>query len=87
MSRRLSSIPRSGDGDGACASGHSVFSWTRRQLNGPMNVAGELFPQGHEGFPGATINDGDNQLANRVDAAIAAADQTWYPAIEAVLPD
>ena len=57
----------------ARADGHAI-TFVGRQLNGPTNVAGELFPRGNEGYPGATINDGDNQLANRVEAAVAAAD-------------
>jgi lysophospholipase L1-like esterase len=55
----------------ARADGHPI-TFVGRQANGPMNVANEAFPTAHEGYPGATINDGNNQLANRVDAAVAA---------------
>jgi lysophospholipase L1-like esterase len=57
----------------ARADGHAL-TFVGRQVNGPMTVANQAFPQGHEGYPGATINDGNNQLANRVDAAVGAAD-------------
>jgi lysophospholipase L1-like esterase len=55
----------------ARADGHAI-TFVGRQANGPMNIVNEPFPSAHEGYPGATINDGNNQLANRVDAAIAA---------------
>jgi lysophospholipase L1-like esterase len=57
----------------ARADGHAL-TFVGRQVNGPATVANQAFPQGHEGYPGATINDGNNQLANRVDGAVAAAD-------------
>jgi lysophospholipase L1-like esterase len=57
----------------ARADGHAI-TFVGRQANGPMNIVNEPFPSAHEGYPGATINDGNNQLANRVDAAIAASD-------------
>jgi lysophospholipase L1-like esterase len=56
----------------ARAEGHAI-TFVGRQANGPASVANEAFPAAHEGYPGATINDGNNQLANRVDGAIAAA--------------
>jgi hypothetical protein len=56
----------------ARADGHAL-TFVGREANGPMTVANQPFPPGHEGYPGATINDGNNQLANRVDAAVAAA--------------
>lgn len=55
----------------ARADGHAI-TFVGRQANGPMNIVNEPFPSAHEGYPGATINDGNNQLANRVDAAISA---------------
>jgi lysophospholipase L1-like esterase len=57
----------------ARADGHAL-TFVGRQANGPIDVGNEAFPTAHEGHPGATINDGNNQLANRVDAAIAATD-------------
>ncbi len=57
----------------ALADGHDI-TFTGRVANGPNTLDGQPFPRGNEGYPGATINDGNNQLANRVDAALAAAD-------------
>jgi lysophospholipase L1-like esterase len=57
----------------ARADGHAI-TFVGREANGPAMVANEPFPRGHEGYPASTINDGNNQLANRVDAAMAAGD-------------
>lgn len=51
--------------------GHSI-TFVGRQVNGPTNVDGQPFPRSHEGYPGATIATGMNQLANRVEAALTA---------------
>jgi lysophospholipase L1-like esterase len=55
----------------ALADGHQI-SFVGRNLNGPNDVDGQPFPRNHEGYSGATISTGANQLANRVDAALAA---------------
>lgn len=47
----------------ALADGHAI-TFTGRVANGPNTVDGQPFPRGHEGYSGATINDGGNQLAN-----------------------
>lgn len=57
----------------ARADGHPI-TFVGRQANGPANFANQPFPTAHEGYPGATINDGGNQLANRVDGAITSTD-------------
>jgi lysophospholipase L1-like esterase len=57
----------------ARADGHAIL-FVGTQTNGPPNVGDQPFPGGHEGYPGATINDGNNQLANRVNGSIAATD-------------
>lgn len=57
----------------ALADDHEI-TFAGRVANGPNDVDGQPFPRGHEGYSGSTINDGNNQLANRVDAAVAAAD-------------
>lgn len=57
----------------ARADGHAI-TFVGRQANGPMNIVNEPFPTAHEGYPGASINDGNNQLADRVDGAINAGD-------------
>lgn len=55
----------------AVADGHAI-TFVGRSQNGPANVDGQPFPRNHEGYSGATISTGMNQLANRVDAALAA---------------
>ena len=55
----------------ALADGHAI-TFVGRNQNGPDNVDGQPFPKSHEGYSGATIATGMNQLANRVDAALAA---------------
>lgn len=57
----------------AVLGGHEI-TFVGRQANGPANgnIEGQTFPRNHEGYSGATIATGGNQLANRVDAAIAA---------------
>lgn len=51
--------------------GHEL-TFVGRNQNGPGNVDGQPFPMNHEGYSGATISTGMNQLANRIDAALAA---------------
>lgn len=55
----------------AVADGHAI-TFVGRQQNGPTEVDGQPFPRNHEGYSGATINSGMNQIANRLDAALAA---------------
>jgi lysophospholipase L1-like esterase len=55
----------------AVADGHEI-TFVGRNQNGPDTVDGQPFPRNHEGYSGATISTGMNQLANRVDAALAA---------------
>ncbi len=59
----------------AVLDGHEI-TFVGRQANGPMGAAatieGRAFPRNHEGYSGATVSTGGNQLANRVDAALAA---------------
>lgn len=59
----------------AVLDGHEI-TFVGRQANGPNGAAatieGQPFPRNHEGYSGATISTGGNQLANRVDAALAA---------------
>jgi lysophospholipase L1-like esterase len=59
----------------AIGDGHDI-TFVGRQQNGPNGAAatieGQPFPRNHEGYSGATISTGGNQLANRVDAALAA---------------
>lgn len=57
----------------AVLAGHEI-TFVGRQANGPGNgnIEGQTFPRNHEGYSGATIATGMNQLANRVDAALAA---------------
>lgn len=57
----------------ALADDHDI-TFAGRVANGPNTVDGQAFPRGHEGYSGSTINDGGNQLANRVAPAIEAAD-------------
>jgi lysophospholipase L1-like esterase len=55
----------------AVADGHAI-TFVGRQQNGPNDVDGQAFPRNHEGYSGATISSGGNQIANRLDAALAA---------------
>jgi lysophospholipase L1-like esterase len=55
----------------AALDGHAI-TFVGRQANGPQNVEGQPFPRNHEGYSGATIASGGNQIANRLDAALAA---------------
>lgn len=55
----------------AVADGHAI-TFVGRNQNGPNDVDGQAFPRSHEGYSGATISTGANQLADRVDAALAA---------------
>lgn len=55
----------------AVVDGHTI-TFVGRQANGPDDIEGRPFPRNHEGYSGATIATGMNQLANRVDAALAA---------------
>jgi lysophospholipase L1-like esterase len=56
----------------AVADGHAI-AFVGRQQNGPTgDIAGQPFPRGHEGYSGATISSGQNQIADRLDAALAA---------------
>jgi lysophospholipase L1-like esterase len=55
----------------AVQDGHEI-TFVGRQTNGSGNVNGQAFPANNEGYSGATISTGGNQLANRVDAAISA---------------
>jgi lysophospholipase L1-like esterase len=57
----------------ALADNHEI-TFVGRVANGPTNVNGQPFPRNHEGYSGSTINDGGNQLANRIGPAFAAAD-------------
>lgn len=56
----------------AVADGHALTLVGRVQAGPTTNVQGQPFPTNNEGYSGATISTGNNQLANRVDAAIAA---------------
>jgi len=53
------------------ADDHPV-TFVGRQATGPNTLDGQPFPRNNEGYSGATIATGGNQLANRVDAAFAA---------------
>ena len=55
----------------ALADSHPI-TFVGRQSTGPNAVDGQPFPRNNEGYSGATIATGGNQLANRVDAAFAA---------------
>jgi lysophospholipase L1-like esterase len=48
------------------------ITFVGRQATGPNMLDGQVFPRNNEGYSGATIATGGNQLANRVDAAFAA---------------
>ncbi len=54
------------------ADGHAVTLVGRVQAGPNTNVQGQPFPTNNEGYSGATISTGGNQLADRVDAALAA---------------
>ena len=56
----------------ALADSHPI-TFVGRQATGPNTLDGQPFPRNNEGYSGATIATGGNQLANRVDAAFAAA--------------
>jgi len=55
----------------AVRDGHEV-TFVGRQVNGPNTVDNVPFPRNHEGYSGATIATGANQIANRLDGALAA---------------
>jgi lysophospholipase L1-like esterase len=55
----------------ALADSHPI-TFLGRQATGPNTLDGQPFPRNNEGYSGATIATGGNQLANRVDAAFAA---------------
>ncbi|HKO92075.1 MAG TPA: SGNH/GDSL hydrolase family protein [Polyangiaceae bacterium] len=55
----------------AVRDGHEV-TFVGRQTNGPNTVDNQPFPRNHEGYSGATIASGGNQIANRLDGALAA---------------
>lgn len=55
----------------AIADSH-LITFVGRQSTGPNTLDGQPFPKNNEGYSGATIATGGNQLANRVDAAFAA---------------
>jgi lysophospholipase L1-like esterase len=55
----------------AVADSHPI-TFVGRQSTGPNTLDGQPFPKNNEGYSGATIATGGNQLANRVDAAFAA---------------
>jgi len=55
----------------AVRDGHEV-TFVGRQANGPNTVDNQPFPRNHEGYSGATIATGGNQIANRLDGALAA---------------
>ncbi len=55
----------------ARADGREI-TFVGRNQNGPDAVDGQPFPRNHEGYSGATISTGMNQLASRVAAALAA---------------
>jgi lysophospholipase L1-like esterase len=56
----------------AVADGHTVTLVGRVQAGPTTNVQGQPFPTNNEGYSGATISTGMNQLADRVDAALVA---------------
>jgi lysophospholipase L1-like esterase len=56
----------------AVADGHAVTLVGRVQAGPSTTVQGQQFPTNNEGYSGATISTGMNQLADRVDAALAA---------------
>jgi lysophospholipase L1-like esterase len=55
----------------AVADSH-LITFVGRQSTGPNTLDGQPFPKNNEGYSGATIATGGNQLANRVDAAFSA---------------
>jgi len=55
----------------AVADSH-LITFVGRQSTGPDTLDGQPFPKSNEGYSGATIATGNNQLANRVDAAFTA---------------
>jgi lysophospholipase L1-like esterase len=56
----------------AVTDGHAITFVGRVPAGPTTNVQGQSFPTNNEGYSGSTINDGNNQLANRVDPAINA---------------
>jgi len=55
----------------AVADSH-LITFVGRQATGPNTLDGQPFPRNNEGYSGATIATGGNQLASRADAAFAA---------------
>jgi lysophospholipase L1-like esterase len=55
----------------ALADDHEI-TFVGRQVNGPNTVDNQPFPRNHEGYSGATIASGGNQIANRLDGALMA---------------